>query len=150
MSHRLISAVVLASVALLIVGSALFGQTIAESFEKPDYAKMRAYRMSLLTDAQVVALHDRAVADHEKHKQIAADQDAEFWTNYNRAVAECDANPAAKLRDNCHIPMTDGMLSGGNQAQVETVDALFESYVMGFCDMVDSVREAKQHRCLPP
>jgi hypothetical protein len=82
---------------------------------------------------------------------LAQEQDKAFWSERDRAYAECESNPATKLRDpdRCNRPIPLGMMSGGNQSLVETPDALFEQYVIGICSMAHSVREAKQYRCLP-
>jgi hypothetical protein len=113
--------------------------------------KMRAYRMSFLTDAQVLELHDRAVAESVKERKIADEQDKAYWAERNRAYADCESNPSAKLRDpdHCNQPIPLGMMDGGNQSLVEPPDALFEDYVMGICAMVHSVREARRFQCLP-
>lgn len=139
------------AVLVLVCAGAVLWPIIAESYEQPDPAKMRAYRMSLITDAQVLELHARAVADSAKQKQWADEQDKAYWAERNQASADCEANPAAKPRDpdHCFKPIPLGMMDGGNQALVELADALFEDYVMGMCAMVKSVREARHYRCLP-
>lgn len=146
-----ISIALTAAMLMVICAGAAFAPVIAESYEKADPAKMRAYRMSLLTDAQLLELHARAVAESAKQQKMAEQQDRAFWAERNQAYAECQANPAAKLRDpdHCNRPIPLGMMSGGNQSLVEPPDALFEDYVMGICAMVHSVREARQYRCLP-
>jgi hypothetical protein len=138
------------ALALLCAGVVL-APIIAESYERPDPAKIRAYRMSLLTDAQVLELHARAMEESAKQKRLADEQDKAFWAERSRAYAECESNPATKLRDpdHCSKPIPLEMLSAGHQSLVETPDALFEGYVMGICSMADSVREAKRYRCLP-
>jgi hypothetical protein len=140
-------------VGVLVLGctAAALAPIIKDSYEKHDPARMRAYRMSLLTDAQVLELHARAITDSAKQKQWADEQDKVFWRDRSRAIAECESNPATKLRDpnHCSPPIPFGMMSGGNQALVEPADDVFEGYVMGVCPMVKSVREARQHRCLP-
>jgi hypothetical protein len=45
---------------LICVGASMV-PTVEESYEKPDLARMRAHRMSLLTDAQVLELHASAI-----------------------------------------------------------------------------------------
>jgi hypothetical protein len=148
--ETILIAALVAVLVLVCVGAAL-SPMIAESYEKPDPARMRAYRMSLLTDAQVLELHARAVAESAKQKKIADERDREYWAERNQANADCEASPAAKLRDpdHCNRPIPLGMMDGGNQALVEPPNSLFEDYVMGICAMVHSVREARQYRCLP-
>lgn len=137
-------------VALTCAGAVLW-PIIVESYEKPDWAKMRAYRMSRLTDAQLLELHKRAIEESANQKTIADDQDKTFWAERSKASAECEANPATKLRDpdHCNPPIPLGMLSGGNQVFVVSPGDLFEQYVMGSCLMVRSVREARKYNCLP-
>lgn len=148
---EVISIAAFAAVLVLGCAAAALAPIIQESYEKPDLAKMRAYRMSVLTDAEVLELHARAVADSAKQKQWADEQDEAFWADRNRAITGCESNPAIKLRDpnHCSPPIPIGMMSGSNQALVEPADALFEEYVMGICSMVKSVREARHYRCLP-
>jgi hypothetical protein len=140
-----------AAVLVFICAGAALAPIIAEGYEKPDPAKMRAYRMSLLTDAQVLELHARAVDESAKQKKFADEQDKAFWAERNQSYADCESNPAAKLRDpdHCNSPIPLGMMYGGNQSLVEPPDALFEDYVMGICSMIHSVREARHSRCLP-
>ena len=143
--------VTLAAMPVLVCAGVVTWPIIAESYEKPDPAKMRAYRLSLLTDAQVLGLHDRAIAESAKQEQWAEQQDKSFWADRQRAMDECESNPAVKLRDpdHCFRPIPLGMMDGGNKTLVEPPDALFEQYAMGICSMVHSVREARQSRCLP-
>jgi len=149
--REVISIAAFAAVLVLGCTAAALAPIIQESYEKPDLAKMRAYRMSLLTDAQVLELHARAVADSAKQKQWADEQDKAFWADRNRAITECESNPANKLRDpiHCSPPIPIEMMYAGNQALVEPVSALFEDYVMGICSTVKNVREARHYRCLP-
>ena len=147
--RKVISIAALAAV--FLVAALVLAPILKESYETPDLGKMRAYRLSLLTDTQVLQLHTRAVADSAKQEQWAQQQDKSFWTGRQRAMDECEANPAAKLRDpdHCFPPIPLGMMDGGNMALVEPPDTLFEEYVMGICSMVQSVRDARQHGCLP-
>ena len=63
---------------VLVVGcvAAALAPFIQESYERPDPAKMRAYRMSLLTDPQVLELHARAVreVDRRREQKIEAEK----------------------------------------------------------------------------
>src|ERR1700731_2078180 len=126
--REVISIAAFAAVLALGCTAAALAPTIKESYEKPDPARMRAYRMNLLTDAQVLELHARAAADSAKRKQWADEQDKAFWRDRSRAITECESNPATKLRDpdHCAPPIPIGMMSGGNQVYVESADTLFE------------------------
>jgi hypothetical protein len=96
-------------------------------------------------------LHSSAVTDSSKRKKWADEQDKAFWAERNKTYTDCEANPAAKLRDpdHCNRPIPLGMMSGGNQAMVKPPDALFEDYVLGICVIMLSVREARRSGCLP-
>jgi hypothetical protein len=149
--REIISLAALAAVLVLGIAGLMLAPIVKESYEAPDPAKIRAYRLSLLTDAQVLDLHARAVAESAKQAKIAEEQDRAYWTERNQAYADCEANPAAKLRDpdHCNRPIPLGMMGGGYRALVEPPDALFEEYVLGICSIVHSVREARRYRCLP-
>jgi hypothetical protein len=73
---------------------------LMERYDPPDPAKMRAYRMSLFTEEQLIQIKARSIEESEEQKR--------------------------------------------------SPDAIFDEHVMGNCLMAQSVREARQRRCLPP
>jgi hypothetical protein len=133
---------------VLVLGcvAAALAPFIKESYEKPDPAKMRAYRMSLLTDAQVLELHARAVREVDRRREQKIEAEKVSNAEQERKWRECEANPVAKLRDPQHCTIPEHFSDPGFD---ESVEQVFEDYVMDFCEMVGSVREAKEHKCLP-
>ena len=108
----------LVAVLILAVAGKAVAPIIKESYEKTDPGTMRAYRMSPLTDAQVLELHARAVEESAKQKRAAEEQDKAFWAGRDRAMRECESSPASKLRDPDHLLQThpsrhDGRRSSG-------------------------------------
>jgi hypothetical protein len=131
----------------LILAGAVLAPIIKEAREKPDLAKMRAYRMSLYTDEQLLQMHASAIKESEQQMRLAKGADRAFWEKRRSEERDCESNPAAKLRDPDHCGMP--IVSGSNLDLVQSADALFEERVMGMCFIADSVREAKRYKCLP-
>lgn len=109
----IVSVVAVAVVIGLGIAGAVFAPMIQESYERPDPAKMRAYRMSLFTDEQLLQMHARSIKESEEQKRQAAEADKEYLAKRAQEERDCEANPAAKLRDPNHcfkpLPLGSGL-----------------------------------------
>lgn len=143
-------------VACLVLAGGLiffFGPSMKETYLKPDSVQMRAYRVSKLSDAQLVALHDKAVQEFEAHKQQQAEEGKKYWAERAERQRTCEANPASKFRNpiGCYEPLPLLHEAIGKPAMGwESPEAFFEDEIMGICKYVDSVRKAKEAGCLAP
>lgn len=87
----------------------------------------------------------------ESYKRQVKEDAEKNRAERNKRQQECDADPVVKLRtpDACkqYSPLLfpeEQMLKGFDSA-----DAFFESLIMGGCEYMDSVRNAKLAGCLP-
>jgi hypothetical protein len=134
---------------LLVAGAAVYGPKIQDLSEKPDRAKMRAYRMSQLTDDQVLELHKRAEDDSELQRRSDKEADEASRRQRNEEMSKCEADPVQKLRSPTHCMGQMPLFAGSYEELSEPAEQLFEDYVMGSCEWVTNVFEAKQRHCLP-
>jgi len=113
---------------------------------------MRAYRLSRMTDEQVIQLHQDSVREFEEHKRQQAEAGKKFWADREERRRACESNPAAKLRDPNHcfefLPLTIEDI-GKPLMGWETPDKFFENSLTEFCQLADSVHKAKRIGCLP-
>lgn len=149
-SSSIVSIVAVAAVIGLGCAGLMLAPMIQESYERPDPAKMRAYRMSLFTDEQLLQMKARSIKESEDQKRQTDEADKASAAKRTQETRDCEANPAAKLRDPDHCFKPLPLVSSSGLDLVQSPDAIFEEHVMGICAMVESVREARQHRCLPP
>jgi hypothetical protein len=129
-----------------------FAPSIEDSFRVPDRQQMRAYRISRLSDQQLISLHEKSVQDFEQHKQLQAEDGKKYWTERAQRQQACESNPAAKLRDprGCYEPLPiEYEAIGKPLVGWESPEKFFEDKIMGVCPVMKSVREAKQAGCLP-
>jgi hypothetical protein len=94
----IVSIVAVAAVIGLGLVGAVLAPMIQESYERPDPAKMRAYRMSLFTDEQLLQMHARSIKESEEQRRQVEEADKESAAKRVQEARDCEANPAAKLR----------------------------------------------------
>lgn len=124
-----------------------------DAYEKPDHAKMRAYRISRFDDNRLIELKEQSGREFQQHKEAMAEDGRKYWRERQERAAACEANPAAKLRDpdHCYEPLPFSFEDIGKPAMGwESPEQFFEDHIMGVCELADSVRDAKRRGCLPP
>lgn len=116
---------------------------VDQEHKPPDYEAMRKYRVSRLTDEQLRDMHAAAERQHSNLLAEAQGQEQAAWARISEQVAQCK-DPAYRARNNCsgtasYIP-----------EDVPGVEAIFESKIVGSCEYVQTVRDARKRGCLPP
>jgi hypothetical protein len=119
---------------------------------------MRAYRVSLLSDDALRQLHERA----RRSVQQLHDENVEVFRRsiaaLNARAADCEAHikdVAYRARNpgGCERRFfgsaEDAYQDAIRGTHVQTVEEAFEALIMGLCESVGSVGEAKISGCLP-
>jgi hypothetical protein len=136
---------------------------------KPDRYAMRKYRLSSLTEDNLRELiaearKDRAAALAQESEGIVkgwavSKQEEEDYEERYRAwqteTAQCHSDEVFKLKheDLCNSPpasphRSQGLTLGGSSVASE--EQYIEWEIMFYCDLAQTVREARRYGCLPP
>jgi hypothetical protein len=129
-----------------------FAPSMEDSFRAPNQNQMRGYRVSKLSDRQLLSLHEKSVQDFEIHKRLQAEDGKKYWAERAQRQQACESNPAAKLRDprGCYESLPIGYESIGKPlVGWDSPEKFFEDKIVGVCAMMKTVREAKHTGCLP-
>jgi hypothetical protein len=129
-----------------------FAPSTKEMLQTADRRQMRAYRVSKLTDVQLLQFQQRAERDFEKEKERLSEDAKRFWAKRAEKQQACESNPVAKLRDPdaCNQPLPiEHERIGKPQPGWETPEAFLENQIMGDCAFMRTVGEAKHAGCLP-
>jgi hypothetical protein len=127
---------------LLSVAMALaLGAAVAD--EALDYQQMRAYVVSRLTDAQIREARRLAALDHAKNIEAAKKAEIESLERDRQRYEKC-GDIAYKTRN--PGACTPGIRA---EAQIQSVEILFEQRLMGLCLYANTVAKAKEYGCLP-
>ena len=118
--------------------------------QPPNLAVMRQYRISKLTDDQIREMHAVAESEFAKVQQEAVADGETFWRRYSEECAKTQDDVAYRVRhpDECRLPIT--WQSIGKPLERRTVEQIFEGKILGICNLVFTVRDAKRYDCLPP
>lgn len=136
-------------VVICLGGSALAYKFYAEQRE-PNQVLMRQHVISKLSDEQIREIHGRSQALLDQMKANADTDANEFWARYADVQTKCRNDVAYRTRNPqaCSLPLfwqEIGKLPSG----YSTVEEVFEVELMGVCAFVRTIRDAKQHDCLP-
>lgn len=142
--------VVSSAVVIVIVVVAGIGISYFPELRKPDINVMRTYRLSRVTDDQLRAAHQRAAAEAEKQRAADAAYEKKSRADLIAKLAECNANmvdPAFRARHptGCMPPETFS-----SPFSEPTADSIFEDMIIGPCQFVRTVHDARDVGCLPP
>jgi len=136
---------------------------------KPDYNTMRKYRLSTLTEDQLRALivharKQRAAAlaqeseSAEKARENSKKEDKDFDERYRAweiESAQCHSDEVFKLKheDLCNNPpgrSHTGWRMSLSGSDVASEEQYIEWEIMFWCDLANTVRDARRYGCLPP
>jgi hypothetical protein len=125
--------------ALVGAGFLIVGPIIRDMSEAPDGQKMRAYRLTKLSDQRVIELHDQAAREFEQAKQASAEEGKKFWEERERRRHACESDPAAKLRDpnHCFEPLPIGFEEIGKPPYGWSTERFFEDSILGICEFAN-------------
>lgn len=133
---------------LAALGAAPFVSSYIEDHRKADYAAMRAYRIAQMSDDQIRAAKANAKTDREKLYNLAVAELRKSEEESSESRRHCD-DVAFKERNPivCQLPITFGLEI---QPNVPSEAELYEQSILGVCDWIDTVKEARRDHCLPP
>ncbi len=145
--------VVLCSIGAVALGAAFGFAYIPEHFTKPDLQKMRAYRLTGVSDEKLRELYTKAHSEAERLRVVTEKEKESSRVRLMNELGECNTNmsdPAFKARHPNGCNMLPLMLFDGNPVfRIQTADEIFEDMIIGPCKFAQSNYEAKQMGCLP-
>jgi hypothetical protein len=132
---------------VLLIGSAVIGPILYDQRE-PDYASMRSYVISHLTDDQIRKARTDALVSFDLQYAKEKKKLDEDINKRDEETAKCLSDPAIKERNagNCNVPLN---WADKVEPMVPSVDQINEQNLMGICLWVQTVRDAKSYGCLP-
>jgi hypothetical protein len=121
----------------------------------PSAYAMRAHIVGKLTEQQIRDLHTEAEKEFERALAEAKRNESEFWDKRAKKFAEyasqCkDVGFKTKNPDKCDTSLpifwqSIGQLPPGH----DSVEAIFESKLMGMCNFAHTISDARRLGCLP-
>jgi hypothetical protein len=117
--------------------------------QPPNYDQMYAFALSQLSDSQIREFHLEAENQFEEDQKKAASDAQSFWDKHNVECTKAN-DPAYKARhpDACDLPMD--WVDIGKLPASDSVEEIYQEKIMGLCDVVTTVAEARRVKCLPP
>jgi hypothetical protein len=127
----------------------------APNLAKPNPADMREFRLSRLTDEHLRELHAKAKVVVETRRAANEKVIKEAEAAVYASIAECNAkidDPAYRARHHptgCPSPPSHVWDIYSRPMREQTIVEIFEDMIMGECNVVSTVWEARYAGCLP-
>jgi hypothetical protein len=133
----------------------------------PDYATMRKYRLSTLSDDKLRTLiagarkkYAGALAQERESAKKSEQEYAERNRGYDEryrawevATAQCHSDEVFRMKNEelCNNPPHFAMPRMSlNASRVASEEQYIEWEIMFWCDLSETVRQARENGCLPP
>jgi hypothetical protein len=131
----------------LLIGLPVAGVILYDQ-RAPDYATMRSYVISRLTDDQIRKARANALVSFDQQYAQRKKELEEDISKRDEVIAKCLSDPAIKERNagDCNVPLNWG---DNVEPMVPSVDEINEQNLMGVCLWVQTVHDAKSYGCLP-
>lgn len=150
------STLVMAAIGVVVLVG-LASTFAAFSFQKPDMAAMRTFRLSNLSDENLRDMHAKAEAEVERRRAEYVSIAQEGGARVNAEIADCQlktddaayrARHPGRCGDRSYFTIEDHYARYAT-FRPRSVDQLFEDMILGPCDSVGTVWEARRVGCLP-
>jgi len=122
-----------------------------EDRKKPDWQEMRSFRISKMTDQQIRDLRAKAETQYQQDVEDQKEMATRFWKEWSALQLKCtDVVFQSRNKAECEQPLPlDSATMGQLPSYHQTAEEMFETSVMGPCDVAETVSRAREWGCLP-